>query len=149
MMELDITLSTPVCFKVKPHWCVSDRNSVVFLLMTKNQDCQDKSPQLMTMIRNESRLHLFTKPLWSDDVWRSWRVVPFHRVSFQPLPALNLFSGAKGGTWQHFEPSCKDLLQFSHKSIRKVGNWCWVIRPGRQVDTPIHPDGVRWGWGQS
>lgn len=57
--------------------------------------------------------------------------------------------GANGGTWQHFEPSCKDLLQFSHKSIRKVGNWCWVIRPGRQVDTPIHPDGVRWGWGQS
>lgn len=28
--------------------------------------------------------------------------------------------------------SCRDLLSFSHKGIREVWRWCWVIRPGRQ-----------------
>lgn len=41
---------------------------------------------------------------------------------FSPLPHSPRFR----------KRSCRDLLSFSHKGIREVWRWCWVIRPGRQ-----------------
>lgn len=109
-----------------------------FLLMLL---CSTKRLRIQTNQRHS--LHILTVGL----IWMQTPTLLFYLSN---ILHYSTFSYQVHWEWEGFPLELGALMWgfvYSHKSIGEVGYWCCVRRSGK-VSVPVHPNGVRWGWGQ-
>jgi len=61
------------------------------------------------------------------------QIMGYNKWSWSPLCCNDSLHSSGTAFHEMLEHCCGDLFPFSHKSIREVGQRCWVIRSGLQL----------------